>query len=171
MLCGAIRGVKILQKLETEHPAEADRHIRVTAEVKIDLESISQHSHPRIQGQRVGGVEHRIRHAPQRVGQQGLFRKSQDEDADAGGKAFDRLVPRGELCRQGLVTDDRPRHQVWKQRHEGREVGERFRGRWPGRGRDPGCRLASERYKRRCQSAAPPGARGTARGRPPRAIG
>ena len=43
---GAVGVVEILLELKTEHFPKAHRHIRISAEIKINLKGISRHSHP-----------------------------------------------------------------------------------------------------------------------------
>ena len=56
---GDIRIIKILWKTEPEHSPKPDSHIRIAAEIKINLKSIRQTAQPRCQNgnisQRHGG--------------------------------------------------------------------------------------------------------------------
>src|SRR3989442_14821612 len=51
----AIRRVEVFHELKAEHPAEADGHVGVAAEIEIDLESVSNDAEPR------GGRVERLR--------------------------------------------------------------------------------------------------------------
>ena len=51
---GDVGIVEILQEVEAEHTAQADGHIRVGGEIKVDLEGIGQSTHPGQAGVQVG---------------------------------------------------------------------------------------------------------------------
>ena len=44
---GNVRIVKVLFKIKSEHFPQSDRHIRITAEIKINLECIGKYPDPR----------------------------------------------------------------------------------------------------------------------------
>ena len=100
------------------------RHVGVAAEVEVDLEGIGQHAHPRVEGAGIRGVEHGVGDVPAGVGQQDLLGEAENEEGDAGGEALEGVFAEGQLLGQRLVADDRPGHQVGKQGHERREIGE-----------------------------------------------
>ena len=54
---GDVRIVKVLWEIETQHPAQTNRHQRITAEIKINLEGICQQAHPRQRGGNVGKAQ------------------------------------------------------------------------------------------------------------------
>ena len=75
---GGIGQVEVLQKPEAEHPAQADGHVAVTAEVEIDLQGVAhrpQPGQPEIQLVRRHG-EHRVGNLPRGVGQEDLLPKA-----------------------------------------------------------------------------------------------
>src|SRR5690349_3945263 len=118
----AVRGVKVPRELKSQHASETDSHIRITAEIEVDLERVSQDPHPRIDRIWIGRVEDGVSHLPARVGQQNLLGKPDDKDRYARRKPGDRMVARAQLFGQGLISDNGPGHQVRKQRYKGRET-------------------------------------------------
>jgi len=88
------------------------------------LKSIRQHPDPRVEGARIRGVEYGVLDMPARVRQENLLGEAQDEEGDAGGKASERVLAKGQLRRQRFIADDRPGDQVWKQRNKRREIRE-----------------------------------------------
>ena len=113
---GEIGIVEIFQKVKPEHPAQADGHVRIAGEIEVDLPGVGQGPQPgHGRAQHGAGAKGRVRHLPQGVGQQHLFRKAHAEpDASAGG--VPRSLPAGgDLPRHGGIPDDGPRHQLGKE--------------------------------------------------------
>src|SRR6266542_1777850 len=56
-----IRRIKIFSENETEHQAEPNRHVGVTAEIEINLERIRERSEPRVERLNRASVKCRVR--------------------------------------------------------------------------------------------------------------
>ena len=86
--CGKIRIAEVFREAEPEHPSDADGHIRITAEIEINLHCISDYSDP--------GEEYRpFRHPlyggvkkPQIIGEKNFFPQTDNEAADAFSHIF-----------------------------------------------------------------------------------
>ena len=78
-----IRIAEILREAEAQHPAEADGHVGIAAEVKIELQRVPDQPQPRGQHRQRSKIAPDPRDQPrQRVGQQRLFRQP-DGEAEA----------------------------------------------------------------------------------------
>ena len=47
---GDVGIVKVLQKVESKHPAKANGHVRIAGEVEVDLEGVGNDAQPRKAG-------------------------------------------------------------------------------------------------------------------------
>src|SRR5699024_6126479 len=79
--------LEVLQKLEAEHPPQADGHVAVAGEVEVDLEHVAHRANPGGPGVQLGGGggEHQVRHAAGGVGDEQLLGKPDHKPADAVG--------------------------------------------------------------------------------------
>ena len=109
-----VRVVEVFQKFEPEDGAEADGHVRVSAEVVVDLEGIADRSQPG--GHAVQLIDrlgkHLVGDSSQRVGEKDLLGESHDEAFHAVG---DLLKVHGsvlDLVGYVVVLDDRSSYQL-----------------------------------------------------------
>ncbi len=56
-----IRVIEALGKFKTEDFSKANGHVRISAEVKVDLEYVSNCTHPSAERGDVAGIKHSIR--------------------------------------------------------------------------------------------------------------
>ena len=87
--CGNVRVVEVFFKCEAKHFSKANRHIRITAEIKENLQGISQGTNPKqengllpLRGKSILSNESQV------VGKDDLFGKSDDKALYAIGKLF-----------------------------------------------------------------------------------
>ena len=117
----AIGRIEILRENKAEHEAEPDRHVRVTAEVEIDLERVADRAEPRVERADRAGVEGGVRDFSAGIREQDFFREAEHEEGDAA-----REFVRGEDAMFELIGEkgefqDRPRDEM---REHGNEAGE-----------------------------------------------
>ncbi len=115
---GNVRIVEVFQELEAEHFAQADGHVGVAGEVKQDLQGIKNRPQPGgTEGQIAlrNGAEAGVRPQGQRICQQDLFPKSINKPQDALVKAVQCLLPVADLPGNGLIADNGPGDELWKQ--------------------------------------------------------
>ncbi len=120
---GDIGIVEVFQKLEAQHPPQADGHVRVAGEVEVELEGEGGDAQPGPQGGEPGPGRGQI-HVPQRaqgVGKQNLFTRAHGEALDAGGELLKGVIPPLQLVVQVLVLDDGPGDELGEQGDEGAE--------------------------------------------------
>ena len=128
-ICDAVRDkriVEVFREVEAQHAAEADRHVRITGKVEVDLESVSDRAKP--------GSEHRRRGLrgssfPEKtdvVGEQDLFGEPADEAAGAFRKQIRRVIAVLQLFGNRLIADDGAGDQLREERDVGSEVQQIF---------------------------------------------
>ena len=100
-----VRIVEVLQEVEPEHLAEADRHVGVAGEVEVYLERVRGGPEPRKRHRRRVRGERPVRHLGHDVREQHLLVEADDEPEDA----LRELVPSG-AARAYLVRDRRVAH-------------------------------------------------------------
>ena len=100
--------VEVLDEAQTHHRGQANRHIGVAREIKIDLQSVRGQGQPRSEGS--GGSnrqdEDRVNHLRQHVRDQHLFGKAEDEATDAARDLIRVEGWRGQRLGQGAVAHD-----------------------------------------------------------------
>ena len=111
--------VEVFQKLEAKHPPQASCHIGITGKVKVNLQRVSQDSHPGGEGppfclEKIPQIAHG-------VGQQHLFPQAQDKQLDTGGKVMDILPAVLHLLRHILVPDNGTGNELREQGDIGTE--------------------------------------------------
>jgi len=72
--------IKVLGKHEAEHQSKPDRHVRIRAEVEVNLKSIGNCPEPCIQESDRSRIEGGIRHLPRWICQKNLFSQSQSDE-------------------------------------------------------------------------------------------
>ena len=125
---GDEREVEVLQKVEAEHPAEADRHVRIAAEVVVHLHQIGARSDPRADDRELAGLQfkRRVDQQAHLVGQYGLLAEAHHEALAAEHEVRQVLAPVHDLVRDRLIPDDRARDQLWEKRYVQADVDEVF---------------------------------------------
>ena len=120
----AVRRIEVLCEHESEHQAETDRHVRVTAEVEVNLERIRDRAVPGIETAQVARIERGVRDLAAGVCQQNLLRHAEHEERSTtreflpGKRAFAELV--GDV----LEADDRTCDELREHRNVARVVDE-----------------------------------------------
>ena len=101
---------EVLQKVEAEHPAQADGHVTVPGEIEVDLQGVAEGAQPgQADVQLLGlGGKHQVRHAAHRVGDEQLFGKPQNKPADALGSERGADLPLVDLLGHVVVLDNGP---------------------------------------------------------------
>lgn len=75
---GNIRIVEVFRQAEAENPPQANGHIRIAGEIKVELESVGDAAQPgQGHGQPVSGGKGRVGNDTQGVGQQHLLGKAE----------------------------------------------------------------------------------------------
>ena len=112
-----IRAVEVLEELDPDHAAEADRHVRVPGEVEVDLEAVGQDAHPHGGRVEVGGrsVEHGVGRLRQHVGDEDLLAEARAEPADPREESLGGVRAGDELTVHVAVPDDGSGDQVGKE--------------------------------------------------------
>ena len=105
---GGVGQVEVLQKPEAEQPAQADGHVAVSAEVKVDLQGVAHRPQPGQAEVQLGGRqgEHRVGHLPGGVGQEHLLSQAEDKPAQAGQGQLRGQLPPVDLAGHVVVDDD-----------------------------------------------------------------
>jgi hypothetical protein len=127
---GAIRRIEIQRQRQTEHQAQADRHIRIAGKIEIDLQRISHRRGPRLgcrqrRGNRL--AEQRIDDHRQGVGQCNFLRHTDHKQHKAARQILPHSRPawiKSELMNDLVVSDDRSGDELRKERDEHAEVEE-----------------------------------------------
>lgn len=84
-----IRRIEIVRQLHAKHLSDADRHIAITAEIKIELEHIRKRRERERYGIQPANVgETKIRRLCQQVGKQYLFGQSEHKIGNAARKTL-----------------------------------------------------------------------------------
>ena len=109
-----VRIVEVFEKLEAEHFAETDRHIRVAGEIEVNLQRVANRAHPRTGGGQLARCifEYAVRNLREHVGQQHLFAEPEQEAADTLGKLRKRVLSHGKLHVDIVVAYDRACNQL-----------------------------------------------------------
>ena len=100
--------VEVLAEMEAEHPAEADGHVAVTAEIVVDLHQIRDGADPGgrdVQYLRTS-AENGVRGGAHRVGDQDLLAQADGKAPQAGGDLLPVRGARIDLMRYIPVPDD-----------------------------------------------------------------
>ena len=114
---GAVGVVEVFLEVKAKDPAQADGHVAVAAEVKVDLEGVGhcpQPGQPDIQAPRLQ-AKHGVGDAGGGVGQQQLFAQAQDEPPHPPGGVGEGGPPGMDFGGDVPVFDDGPRHQLGEQ--------------------------------------------------------
>ena len=109
-----VRIVEVFEKLEAEHFAETDRHIRVAGEIEVNLQRVANCAHPRTGGRQLVRCifEYAVRNLREHIGQQYLFAETEQKAADALGKLRKRVLAHSKLYVDIVVAYDRACNQL-----------------------------------------------------------
>src|SRR5205823_5277601 len=108
------------RKDETEHEAEPNRHVGVTAEIEINLERVSDRAEPGIERADGTGIESGVGNFPARIRKQDFFRKPKREESDAARKFIRGEGAMLQLLGEKRKFQDRTRDEM---REHGNEAG------------------------------------------------
>ena len=119
---GLIGIVEVLQEVEPEEMPQADGHVRVAGEVKIDLERVRDGADPRRDrcGVRHGGDV--LPDGAHLVGDEHLLAQTDHQPLQTLAGLAHRLPPVLQVVGHRLVLHDRPRDQLGEQRYIRAEV-------------------------------------------------
>ena len=117
-----IRRIKIFRENESEHQAEPDRHVGVTAEIEINLERIRERSEPRVERLNRASVKCRVRDFTARIRQQNLFRHAHHEKRDAPREFIGCKPAIFELIGEERELQNRPGDKMREHRDEAGEI-------------------------------------------------
>ena len=81
-----IGGIEVFGEEKSEHESESDGHVRVPAEVEVDLEGVAEGAEPRVGGGAVRGLEGGISEMAAGVGEDDFFGESEQEKEGAAGE-------------------------------------------------------------------------------------
>ncbi len=119
-------GTEIHRQFKTEHPADAARHIAVTAEIEVKLETVAQNrNEPRPEIQIIlhyaHHIKHRVHKQRQHVSQKYFFPKSQYKQRYAIVEHFPvrfSVFPCLQRRNKFTVQYDGPRNELWEKGHK-----------------------------------------------------
>ena len=122
---GNVRIVEVFRQTEAENPPQANGHIRIAGEIKVELESVGDAAQPgQGHGQPVSGGKGRVGNDTQGVGQQHLLGKA---EAKAGGARRGILAVLPALRQGGgklAVAQDGSLQQLGEECHKQRQSGQ-----------------------------------------------
>ena len=115
---GGIGQVEVLQKPEAEHPAQADGHVAVSAEVEVDLQGVAHRSQPGQAEIQLGGrhSKHRVGDLPHGVCQEHLLPQAENKPAQTGQGQFRGHLPPVDLAGYVVIDDDGTGDKLRKER-------------------------------------------------------
>ena len=113
----AVWRIEVLCEHEPKHQAEADRHVRIAAEIKVNLECVCDRTIPSVETTQDARVERGIRDLPAGIRQQDFLCHAKHEERRAAGEFFPSERPLAKLIGHVLKPDDRPGYELGKHRH------------------------------------------------------
>lgn len=121
---GYIRIVEIFFKVESEHLSQSNCHIRIAAEVKINLQRIGDGCQPCQGHVHLIHGENTVADLPHRIGNEKFFPKTADKTADSLRDFADTCFAERKFSRNIVEFDDRTCHQLWKERDVQQQMNE-----------------------------------------------
>ena len=112
-----VRRIEVLCEHESEHQTEADRHVRVAAEVEVDLERIRDRAVPGVETAQVTSVERGVHDLAAGIRQQDLLRHAEHEERRAARELLPGQRAFAELVGYVLEPDDRSCDKLREHRH------------------------------------------------------
>ena len=119
-----VRPAEVLGQAESKHPAEPDRHVRVTRQREVHLQREAEQTEPGRAGAEAidRHVEHPIGHDADNVRDQELLAEADDDTTDAVHEVADAHHSFGHLMGEIAVMDDRTCDERRKKREVQRRV-------------------------------------------------
>ena len=113
-----VRIIKVLQKTKSEYHPQPDRHVRITAEIVKQLQTVRKRSRPRRQRVKLFHWlrKYLVRYRAQRVGYQHLLRQTDNKSLHTVTDLLKRDFPILYLIRNIVILYYRTRYQLRKQR-------------------------------------------------------
>ena len=121
---GLVRGIEIDRQLDAEHKAQANGHVAVAREIKIDLKGVGQRGHPGVQHVHKIPVRNRVEHwickHAQVIRQRGLLEQPYRKNCHAPVKVIKGHADqhRAELGDEIVVVHNWPGDELRKKGHE-----------------------------------------------------
>src|SRR5271157_4778470 len=111
-----VRIVKVFRGIETEHPPETDRHVRVTREIEIDLKRVADYSEPCCRRRQAGQGQTKdlIDKRAELVGDKDLLTQSDDEPFHTRPEPFQRYSAPDHLRCYAAIAGNRPSQHLRK---------------------------------------------------------
>src|SRR6185312_1109752 len=104
--------------------AQPDCHVRVSAEIEVDLKCVPKKTIPRVECTDVGGAKDRVRDMPTRVRDENLLTQPEAEERDPTGEFAGGHRALTNLVGEKRELQNRTSDQMREHRHEAREVDE-----------------------------------------------
>lgn len=124
--CGAFRNVGIIEvfrKMESEHEAKADGHIRISGEIEINLQSVGNGSQPGGgHGSRRTIIEYVVSHLRHIIGNQYFLGKPINKAEHAIRKQIPGFRPCPDFIHNRGISDNRPGYQLGKKSDIQRDI-------------------------------------------------
>ena len=119
--CSYVRIVEVLKEMESEHSAQADGHITVTAEVKEDLHGVGNGTQPTEHHRNRDAVLHSgeglIRKNSKTIGKQHFFSEAHHKTGKSIEKVVNGLSAVFDLIGNRFIPDDRSGNQLREERN------------------------------------------------------
>ena len=114
---GTIRRIEVLCEHESEHEAQADCHVRVSAEIEVNLERIRDCAVPGVETAQVARVERGVSDLAAGIREQDLLRHAEHEERGAACEFLPGQRAFAELIGDVLEPDDWARHELREHRN------------------------------------------------------
>ena len=119
-----VRRVEIFSKIKPEHEAQTYRHIRVAAEVVVNLQGVGYNTRPSLQSAPGRTVKTRICHLTTWICKQHLLPKAHPEKCHSPGELRPRQSACAQLLRQKRELQNGPGDQMREHGHEAGKIDE-----------------------------------------------
>ncbi len=114
--------IEVFQQVKAEDPAQADGHIAVAGEIKVNLQGKGHGIHPHKQHRLLAALPIELGQLPQLVGQQDLFAQAQQQPPHAQRGLLQRMLPVLQLPRHIGIAHDGPGDQLGEHGDIGAEI-------------------------------------------------
>ena len=121
---GNVRIIEVPDKFKAQHFTKTYSHVRVTAEVKVDLHGVGQSADPGSEYRTVPGSNSRngVKSHADVIGQKDFFAKAPEEPGYALPEFIEAEASFGKLCVNIRIPDDRASDQLRKHGHVSAEI-------------------------------------------------
>ena len=121
---GNVRIIEVPDKFKAQHFTKTYSHVRVTAEVKVDLHGVGQSADPGSEYRTVPGSDSRngVKSHADVIGQKDFFAKAPEEPGYALPEFIEAEASFGKLCVNIRIPDDRASDQLRKHGHVSAEI-------------------------------------------------